>query len=180
MIASEVLQLCRLVKACCPSQTFDQYTPDAWGLILGRFAFEDAKLAVAAMVSAPLDPGKSRYLEPGHIIGGIMRLRNTRLQSTAFPEPPAGLDALEYSEWAGYVREAIAGGTYQAEPQKALDAALEAMPGRVEAYIREAKRGMPQMPTSPAAQPERRAAINDEAAERERARQLAALDAMTA
>jgi len=105
MIAAEVLQICRLVKACCPSQQFDQYTPDAWGLILGGWDFEDAKAAIAAIVSAPLEPGKSRYIEPGHVIGGVMRIRAKRLDALE--------SAAEQIAWQRRVREQIARGTYR-------------------------------------------------------------------
>jgi len=114
MIAAEVLQICRLVKACCPSQQFDQYTPDAWGLILGGWDFEDAKAAIAAIVSAPLEPGKSRYIEPGHVIGGVMRIRAKRLDAQLVPAPPAELEsAAEQIAWQRRVREQIARGTYR-------------------------------------------------------------------
>ena len=46
MNRTEIVQLCRLVKAVCPSQAIDQLTPDAWTLILGHVAYEDAKAAV--------------------------------------------------------------------------------------------------------------------------------------
>lgn len=111
MNTAEVLQLCRLVKACCPSQVFDAYTPDAWALILGGYDYDDAKRAVAEMVSAPLDPGKARYIEPGHIIGGIGRIRRQRLEG-AMPEPPSGLGTDDYLAWLRTTRAAVASGTY--------------------------------------------------------------------
>ncbi len=174
MNPAEVLQLCRMVKAFCPSQTFDSFSPDAWALILGGHPFDDARAAVVAIAGAELEPGKSRYIEPGHIVGGIKRIRGRRLAETVFPEPPAGLDAAEYATWETRTREAIAAGTYQPEQQKAIDAA---MPGRVDALIREARKSLPQSTIPKAARPERRSAINDEEAERERARQIAALEA---
>src|SRR6266487_3205722 len=42
----EAVALCRFTSACCPAQKFDEYTPDAWGLILADVRFEDAKAAV--------------------------------------------------------------------------------------------------------------------------------------
>ena len=112
MNAAEVLQLCRFVKACCPSQVLDEFTPQAWAVILGRYDYADAKQAVAELVSTPLDQGKARYVEPGHIIGGIQRIRQRRLGQIAMPEPPPGLDAGEYQTWQLRTREAIASGTY--------------------------------------------------------------------
>ena len=114
MIQAEVVNLCRFIKALCPSQVFDTYTPDAWGLILDRYSYEDAKSAVAAIVGSPLDPGKSRYIEPGHIIAGIHRIRQARLDAHPLVTPPPGLSVREYGLWNQRVRRAIADGTYTA------------------------------------------------------------------
>ena len=65
MSPEETIALCRLVKAVCPSQALDQYTPDAWALILRHIDYNDAKQAVIDIASQPLEPGKSRYIEPG-------------------------------------------------------------------------------------------------------------------
>lgn len=113
MNGAEVLQLCRLVKACCPSQAFDEYSVDAWALILGSYDYADAKAAVAELVSLPLDPGKARYVEPGHIIGGIKRIRQKRIEQTPMPEPPSGLTVGEYITWQKHTHHAIAAGTYR-------------------------------------------------------------------
>lgn len=109
MNRADAVKLCRLVKSLCPSQTFDEYTPDAWMLILAGYDYDDAKTAVAALVSAPLEPGRARYIEPGHIIGGIDRLRRKRLEA-AMPEPPSGLDTRAYLDWLRRTRAQIANG----------------------------------------------------------------------
>lgn len=176
MNAAEILQVCRLVKALCPSQTFDEFTPDAWTLVLGRFGYADAKQALAEIASAPLEPGRSRYIEPGHIVGGINRIRSKRVADTMFPEPPAGLTAAEYATWENRTREAIASGTYRPTERLAIGSATE---GQVKALIHEAARALPKSTTPKAKAAEVRAAIDNEAAERERARQLAALEAFT-
>ena len=133
MNAAEVLKLCRLVKACCPSQALDEFTPQAWALILGGCDYEDAKQAVAELVSLPLEPGKARYVEPGHIIAGVQRIRSKRLQQT-MPEPPSGLDAAGYLDWLRGTRAAIASGTYTPPPElKAI-----ANPARIAELIHQA------------------------------------------
>lgn len=125
MNGAEILQLCRLVKACCPSQVLDEFTPQAWGLILGRYDYEDAKQAVAEMVSLPLEQGKARYVEPGHIIGGIQRIRARRLGAIAMPEPPPGLDVGAYRAWETRTRAQIASGTYTPPPEPKQIASAE-------------------------------------------------------
>ena len=112
MNREEAVKLCRLVKTVCPAQMLDQWTPDAWMLILGGQSYDDAKAAVAELASLPLEPGKARYIEPGHIIGQVHRIRDRRFAALPMPEPPPGLGAGEYVHWLRRTREAIASGTY--------------------------------------------------------------------
>lgn len=116
MNRTEVTNLCRTVKALCPSQVFDQFTPDAWALVLGAYSYDDAQQAIREIAGAPLDLGKSRYIEPGHIIAGVRRIRGKRLEATPMPSPPAGLTDAGYIAWDRETREAIASGTYSAQP----------------------------------------------------------------
>lgn len=116
MNRTEVTSLCRMVKALCPSQAFDQYTPDAWALVLDGYSYADAQQAVREIAGAPLDLGKARYIEPGHIIAGIRHIRGKRLEATPMPSPPGGLTDAEYIAWDRGTREAIAAGTYAPEP----------------------------------------------------------------
>lgn len=174
MNPNETLQICRMVKSLCPSQAMDQYTPDAWAVVLASCGFSDAKQAIGNLAAMPLEPGKSRYIEPGHIIGEVQRIRAKRLELTPFPEPPAGLDGQQYTAWKREVRDQIAAGTYQPEPT----GAIEASPGRIGSLIREARPALTNGTAPERTQPER-VQIDDEAAERERQRQLAALEAIT-
>lgn len=112
MNREEAVKLCRLVKTVCPAQAVDPWTPDAWVLILGSLPYDDAKQAVAELTSLPLDPGKARYIEPGHIIGQVHRIRDRRFAALPMPEPPPGLGAGEYVHWLRRTRESIASGTY--------------------------------------------------------------------
>ncbi|MBC7955291.1 MAG: hypothetical protein H7Y33_05400 [Cytophagales bacterium] len=117
MNTAEVIALCKMVKAFCPSQQFDQYTPDAWALLLGDQPFDDARAAIIEIGRRPLEPGKSNYIEPGHIIGGIKRIRAKRLEATPIPAPPAALETpAEQIAWQRHAREQIAAGTFVAQP----------------------------------------------------------------
>mgnify|MGYP000858781711 CR=1 FL=1 len=171
MNTTDALHIVRLVKACCPSQAFDEYTADAWSLVLSGYSFADAKAAVAFIVAAPLELGRSRYIEPGHIIGVILKMRARRLAEAGIPDPPAGLDAGEYLQWQRETREAIASGVRRtlevestpADPERVRAILDEAMPGRRGRVI-----------PLPVAEPR----LTDEEIETERARQIAALEAV--
>lgn len=106
MNAAEVLQLCRAVKAFCPSQKIDHYTPDAWLTILGRYNYADARAVVEELAAIPTEPGKATYIEPGNIIGGINRLTAKRNAEAPVANPPSGLTANEYLEWRRNIRSA--------------------------------------------------------------------------
>ena len=177
MNRTEIVKLGRLVKACCPSQQFDEFTPDAWMLILASYDYEDAKAAVAAIASAPLEPGKSRYIEPGHIIGGVNRIRAKRLELTLMPTPPAGLTADAYMVWHRRTREQIAAGTYT--PGPAIEATAE--PLRRDRLVLEAA---PMRSAEPSHVRDETPAMRSEAEvadlDAERSRQLAALEALRA
>ena len=131
MSPEETVALCRLVKAICPSQALDQYTPDAWALILRHIDYNDAKQAVIDIASRPLEPGKSRYIEPGHIIAQVKRIRAQRLADHGPLIPPPGLDGTtEYLAWIRQASAVVAsGGSLPTPPAVAAD------PGRSAAVI---------------------------------------------
>ena len=113
MNRADVVKLCRLVKTLCPAQALDQYTPDAWAIVLGHLDYTDAKQAVGSLASLPLEPGRARYIEPGHIIAEVRRIQDRRLADAPMIDPPAGLGPVEYLDWLRTTRRQIAAGTYQ-------------------------------------------------------------------
>jgi hypothetical protein len=50
--ANEAIMLCRFVKAACPQQAIDEYTPDAWLILLEPFRYEDCKQAAVELARA--------------------------------------------------------------------------------------------------------------------------------
>ena len=110
MSPEETIALCRLVKAVCPSQALDQYTPDAWALILRHIDYNDAKQAVIDIASRPLEPGKSSYIEPGHIVAQVKRIRAKRIDEYGPVDPPAGLNSADYLRWLRETRHLIGSG----------------------------------------------------------------------
>ncbi|SDD42661.1 hypothetical protein [Auraticoccus monumenti] len=90
MNRTETLLLLRKVKAYCPSQVMDELTPDAWAEVLSGISFANADLALRHIVGAPLELGRSRYVEPGHIIAGVRSIIARRL---------ADYGAIELPDW---------------------------------------------------------------------------------
>lgn len=72
MTELELAKLIRFVKALCPAQKFDEYTPDAWELILGDMQFDDAKDALKKL------GGELRFISPADIAQEVRRVRNVR------------------------------------------------------------------------------------------------------
>lgn len=107
MTPEEAVALCRFTAACCPAQKFDEYTPDAWGLILADVRFEDAKVAVVEIKK------NSTWVDPSDIIREVKRVRSARIAQHGEIVPPADLDpdnVAEYTKWLRAAREAIGDG----------------------------------------------------------------------
>ena len=49
MTPDETVALARYVRALCPAQRFDEYTPDAWHDLLHRYTRDEARAAAAAV-----------------------------------------------------------------------------------------------------------------------------------
>ena len=78
--------LCAFTSACCPAQKFDEFTPDAWGLILEDIRFEDAKVAVVEIKK------RSTWVDPSDIIREVRKVRAKRIDEHGPITPPADLD----------------------------------------------------------------------------------------
>lgn len=72
MNPNETVMLARYVKALCPQQKFDEYTPDAWHDVLADFRLEDARTAAAAVAR------KQPFVSPSEIIDEIRKQRDDR------------------------------------------------------------------------------------------------------
>lgn len=110
MNLTEATQLLRAVKAFCPSQQIDTFTFEAWAAALDDVRYSDASQAVVRLAKRDLEPGQSRYIEPGHVRAEVKRLRRERLDKHPHVEPPSGLDAAEFLAWQRGVRARIADG----------------------------------------------------------------------
>ncbi|PSJ29574.1 hypothetical protein B7P34_06815 [Streptosporangium nondiastaticum] len=73
MTPEETVALTRYVRAICPGQRFDEYTPDAWHDVLAPYNLADARAAVIALV----DSGKA-FVAVGEITAKVRELRAGR------------------------------------------------------------------------------------------------------
>jgi hypothetical protein len=75
----ETVTLARYVRALCPQQRFDEYTPDAWHDVLGAHRLDDARQACANLAA------RQPFISPAEIVAEVRRIRGARLGDT----PPA-------------------------------------------------------------------------------------------
>lgn len=90
---SEAVVLCRYVKAICPQQAIDEYTPDAWGDLLPDISLADARDAVRELGR------RQPFIAPAEIVAETKRIRGRRIANAPHPVPPPGLDPIETAEW---------------------------------------------------------------------------------
>jgi len=102
----ETVMLCRYVKACCPQQAIDDFTPDAWHDLLGDLTLADCRAAV--MVVGKRQP----FVAPAEIRAEVRRQRADRLSRNPLPAPPAELtdDQAAYKRWLDGQITSIANG----------------------------------------------------------------------
>lgn len=68
----EIAALLRMVKALCPAQKFDEYTPDAWLLVLDDVPIEDAVATLKPLART------HRFIAPADIAEAIRAQRAVR------------------------------------------------------------------------------------------------------
>jgi len=126
VIATEAATLCRLAKAMCPQQAFDEYTPDAWHMLLEPLRFEDCKEALVNLAR------KRPFVAPAEIMTEVRRIRDKRLTDHPPFDPPPEVD--DYNCWLGEMRRRIANGetfipaALEARQMPALEGVFQAVP----------------------------------------------------
>ena len=85
MTPSETVTLARYVRACCPQQRMDEFTPDVWHDLLGD-------LSLAACREAVVNVAKRQpFVAPAEIRAEVRRIRDERLHLNPVPPPPPEL-----------------------------------------------------------------------------------------
>lgn len=108
----------RKVIAYCPAQKLNDDSRNAWAEALAGTDFADALDAVAIIGSRPLEPGDQLWIQPGHVIAEVKRIRRARLSSfdratvTGAPTDPS-----EFLDWTRRVNEQVASGHADQLPQ---------------------------------------------------------------
>ncbi|SFY52098.1 zinc finger domain-containing protein [Streptomyces sp. F-1] len=69
MTPDETVVLARYVRALCPQQKFDEYTPDAWHDVLGDLPLDAARTAAAAVAR------RQPFVSPAEIRGEYLTQR---------------------------------------------------------------------------------------------------------
>lgn len=118
MNAQEAAQLCMLAKTLSPAQAVEEYTPQAWALVMRHIRYEDAKDALAQL------GGEQEWIHVSHIVKRVKRMRAKRVADFGpIPDPPADLDPDDraaYIRWLDATTEAIADGTWKPATPEAL------------------------------------------------------------
>lgn len=100
MSNAEAVMLCRMAKAACPQQQFDQYTPDMWHELLGDLRFVDAREALVEVVKA------QPFVSPAEIRDQVKRVRGKRLDAFGPIIPPFELEGSPIAE-REWIREMV-------------------------------------------------------------------------
>ncbi|MGW1492604.1 zinc finger domain-containing protein [Streptomyces sp. NPDC002402] len=83
MTPDETVVLARYVRALCPQQKFDEYTPDAWHDVLGEYRLDAARSAAASVAK------QQPFVSPAEIIAEIRKQRDARADSFQGPGLPS-------------------------------------------------------------------------------------------
>lgn len=108
----------RKVIAYCPAMKLNDDSRQAWAEALADANFQDSLDAVAVIGAKPLDPGEQLWIQPGHILAEVRRIRARRLDDfdvANLTGAPADVD--DYLAWRRATNRAIADGHQSGLPQ---------------------------------------------------------------
>jgi len=98
----ELETITRAIKALCPAQKWDEYTPDLWLQVLGEVPYADAAAALGRL------GGRQPWIGPADIKADFKAVARRRLDAVdVCPNPVEGV---EYHDELRTVRRAIAEG----------------------------------------------------------------------
>jgi hypothetical protein len=106
----QTVALCRYVKACCPQQAIDEYTPDAWHDLIGDLRFEDCREAVRAIA------GRQPFVAPAEIKTEVKQIRAQRLDGFQYVPVSGDENTAVYLKNLREQRAAVADGLREPAP----------------------------------------------------------------
>lgn len=119
MTPTEAVILCRFARSICPQQHFDEFTPDAWGEVLGNLRLVDCKEALVELAT------KQPFVSPAEIRTEVRRIRRQRTSDFGvLPDPPSSIDpddTAAYCAWLARTQRAIADGDLKPQPPLAIE-----------------------------------------------------------
>jgi len=104
MTPLEATTLCRLAKAMCPQQAVDEFTPDAWHMLLDDLRFEDAKAALVNVAR------QQPFVAPAEIRAEVRKIRSQRIKEFGHYDVPSGLNSRKTVEFIRATNKRIADG----------------------------------------------------------------------
>jgi hypothetical protein len=97
MTPAESLTITRMVRAVCPQQKFDEYTPDAWHRLLEDLPFADCETAVIQLGR------RQPFISPSEIRAEVQRIRAARIEQE--PELTPDADPEDVPAYLAALRE---------------------------------------------------------------------------
>jgi len=159
---TETVALTRYVKACCPQQQIDDYTPDAWFDLLGDLSLADCLAAVREVCK------RQPFIAPAEIRTEVRRVRRERLAREIVPAPPS-----ELTDEPGRYQAALQAGVKRvADGFRVPQAITSGLPGEMPPPAAEVRKAL-----GPALPPPERLLPPEEIARRQAAESRAARSA---
>jgi hypothetical protein len=118
----EAVALTRYVKACCPQQQIDDYTPQAWFGLLSDLDAGDCQAAITTLGQ------RQPFIAPAEIRDEVKRIRTGRLDGFQYVPVEGDGNPKVYLAARREQIEAVASGRRPADP-----AAITADPAQAEA-----------------------------------------------
>lgn len=94
MTPADTVLLVRYVKAMCPAQMVDEYTPEAWHRVVGDLRLADCQNAIVALKRGNNPPP---FIDVGEIRKAVRVARNDRIERGPAYTPESGLSLAEWN-----------------------------------------------------------------------------------
>lgn len=106
MKPTDAVNLLRAIKAVCPQQHVDKFTPDAWGAVLADLSLADCLAAVHVIAR------RQPFISASDVVAQVKSVRARRVQDALMPAPPPELadSPAAYIAWLRAAETAVADG----------------------------------------------------------------------